>query len=290
MFRQLIHDVTGDKSRCPGFLLKMDEETLSFLDTGYEHVPSDGQQRIRKILTNADQKEIESTICELVAFELLFRLELSPQFQPCIEEKTPDLGFLSLEQHFLIDVFVVHTPDSVIHDEEDNLQFLKDEEERTIGKIRQRILEKAQKYSTASAPFIPMVFFGDQLLTPFDCFQALFQGYYEISSEGEPREVNWGLFLEDVSDVSVDLRESISAVICCNWFKPVNGRYSGRLLQCLIIHNCGALIRLPDTAFERFPQLLCQNTENGAADWSHSPLTVAKFLPSGGIELESYLS
>lgn len=279
-----------DDSRCPALATQMDNETLDFLEASYTHLPSQGQANVRKVFQKDSADKVESTICEMVAHELLLRLGLCPDFQPRLDGKNPDLKFVASEQAFLADVSVKHAPAGIVSRESD-LECIRDEGE-TARHIRDDLLAKASRYAELGYPLVLVVFFGDQSLTPLDLLQALFEEYYEMGSEGHPSRIRWGVYWDEVPDVPKEVQGALSAVVACNWFHPVDKQYSGRQLtgrrlQCVVIHNCRATIELPVAAFDKFSQLICPERDFGSMEWVCSS-TIAKLPAKGGIEFESY--
>jgi hypothetical protein len=289
MIRDLIKRVQ-DESRCPALARQMDDETLDFLEVSCTHLSSQGQAKVRGVFHRDTADKVESTICELVVHELLLRLGLSPDFQPRLDGKTPDLRFVAWGQDFLADVFVKHTPTRTLSQESD-LECIRDEGE-TAKSIRDDLVAKASKYAELGYPLVLLVFFGDQRLTPFNLLQALFDEYYEVDSEGRPSRIRWGVYWEEVPDVSEQVRRALSAVVACNWFHPVDrqcsgSRCTGRRLQCVVVHNCRAATRLPIAAFGQFPQFICPEGDFESMEWAYSS-TVANLPAKKGIEFEVY--
>jgi hypothetical protein len=84
--------------------------TRGFLNTCFENVPLGKRKSFLKKLETGDRRQIEATAYELVAHELLRRLHLSPELEPSIGRKRPDLSFKVAGKEFIADVFVTHSP------------------------------------------------------------------------------------------------------------------------------------------------------------------------------------
>jgi hypothetical protein len=270
--------------------MRPDEETLVFLETSYENIPPEGQAKIRQSFDCDSEDKIEHTVCVLVAHESLRRLGLSPCFEPSVGEKTPDLKFLVSEQIFLADVFVRHIPTRTFW-QEDNDEYIKDDG-TAAEYIHGDLMKKAWKYAKLGYPLVVFVFFGDQFLRPLNLLQALFDEYYELDPDGRPRKIRWGIYWEETSDTAKQVREALSAVVACNWFRPVDKQYTGkqytgRRLHYLVVHNCRASVRLPVMAFQKFTQFICTNGDFESMEWL-CPSIVANFPAQGGIEFEVY--
>ena len=123
--------------------------TLRFLDTCFTNVPAAKHPRIIKRLAG-DCSQLEATIDELVAHELLRRLKLSPEFEPQIAGLTPDLSFKIAGKRFLGDVYVTHSPLKTIRDFDDGTGEAWDTsrpDESRANKIANELAYKAKSMS-----------------------------------------------------------------------------------------------------------------------------------------------
>src|SRR5437870_1842279 len=71
---------------------KAARETRDFLSMCFSNIDTQKEPAVIKRL-RGDKSQVEATLHELVAHELLRRLKLTPQFEPSIGGQTPDLSF-----------------------------------------------------------------------------------------------------------------------------------------------------------------------------------------------------
>src|SRR5260370_7350707 len=109
----------ASKSEWVSWLVNDNEQaartTRGFLNTCFANIPPSKHRRILKKLAG-DQSQVEATIHEFVAHELLRRLGLSPEFEPSIAGLTPDLSFEIEGKRFFGDVYLTHTPSKTLND------------------------------------------------------------------------------------------------------------------------------------------------------------------------------
>jgi hypothetical protein len=85
-------------------------ETKAFLTIAFSNIRAEKQKEIAARPRKDATSRIEATIHELVAHELLRRLQLRPVFEPKLQKKTPDLLFEAAGVRFISDVVVTHSP------------------------------------------------------------------------------------------------------------------------------------------------------------------------------------
>lgn len=134
------------------------KQALNFLNLCYSNLNSQSQDKIKKEILKDDLSKIESTLYELITHELLYRLNLNPEFYPSISNKTPDICFNISNQKFLVDVFVTHSPEKTVFERDGFI------ESRDCGdradKIADTLIDKTLKYSKTGFPLVLFVFFG----------------------------------------------------------------------------------------------------------------------------------
>jgi len=271
--------------------------TLGFLNTCCANIPASKHPRIFQKLAG-DQSEVEATIHELVAHELLRRLGLSPEFEPSIAGLTPDLSFETEGKRFLGDVYLTHSPSKTLRDHSDGTGEAWDTskpDESRAKKIADKLRDKAGRYEPIALPFVAFVFLGDhRILSASDVERALFgMTACEVSLERFPKSVSHdrvpvgGLLLPD-EDGNYG-HHNLSAVISCDWFDTLNRQDRGKRLHCRVLHNWTGEA-LPVKAFSIFPQIIWNQIEPDVwkPDQTISANTVAKFTLDGGIECREY--
>jgi hypothetical protein len=272
--------------------------TRDFLNTCLANIPATKHQRIFKKLAGS-KSQIEATIHELVAYEFLRRLGLSPEFEPPLLGLTPDLSFEATGKRFLADVYLTHSPSKTFRDFGDGTGEAWDTskpDESRAHKIANELAKKAEKYKQLGSPLVIFVFLGDhRILSEMYVEGALFgMTTHEISLEEQfPESVArdlvpvGGLLLPD-EDGSYSYRH-LSAVICCDWFDTLNRQDRGKRLHCVVLHNwIGEALSVD--AFKLFPQILWNKTASGGwkPEQTISGNIVAKFTLDGGIECREY--
>lgn len=293
---------TASKSRWVFWLVNDDGDaarsTREFLNTCLANIPETKHQRIFKKLAG-DQSQIEATIHELVAHELLRRLGLAPEFEPSLLGLTPDLSFEVAEKRFFADVYLTHSPTKTFRDFDDGTGEAWDTsrpDESRAHKIANELAKKANKYQSLGLPLVIFVFLGDhRILSVMDVERALFGMTAHESSLEErfPESVSrdlvpvGGLLLPD-EEGNYPYRH-LSAVICCDWFDTLNRQDRGKRLHCVVLHNWIGEA-LPIDAFKFFPQILWNKIDSGS--WKPEQTVngniVAKFTLDGGMEYRDY--
>jgi hypothetical protein len=271
--------------------------TLQFLYTCLANIPTSKHQRIHKKL-RGDRSQIEATIHELVAHELLRRLKLSPEFEPTISGLTPDLRFEIEGKRFLGDVYLTHSPSKTLRDFGDGTGEAWDTSkphESRANKIANELANKAGKYESIALPFVVFVFLGDRrILSASDVERALYgMTAYEVSlEEGFPKNISrdrvpvGGLLLPD--EYGDYHHPNLSAVISCDWFDSLNRQDQGKRLHCRVLHNWTAET-LPLDAFRLFSQIIWNQSSPDV--WKPEQTindTVAKFTLDDGNDCREY--
>ncbi len=91
--------------------------TLNFLHTCFANIPEAKHPGICSKKLGGDKNNVEATIYELVTHELLWRLELSPEFEfVSVDELKPDLSFTTEGKRFLTEVYLTHSPSKTYRD------------------------------------------------------------------------------------------------------------------------------------------------------------------------------
>lgn len=275
--------------------------TLDFLHVCVEHIPVEKQTGISNKLAG-DASEIEATIHELVAHELLYRLKLSPEYEPLVNGKTPDLCFTAGGTLFLADVYVAHSPDRTLEDYGDKtgaaFDTTKPGESRAF-KTEEVLSDKAAKYKDCDMPFVAFVFLGDhRILSVLEVEKAVYsmtvceaghEKHFPNNISYETRPIG-RLFLPDENG---DYRHrNLSAVICCDWFDTMNQDDPGKRLHCEVMHNWAADKCLPVKAFDPFQQIIWRErkTSNWKPEITGKNNIVAKFTTTGEMEYRPYSS
>lgn len=285
-------------------------DTYAFLERCYGNLAASDRQAWARRMTG-DQPQIEATIRELVAHELLLRLGCQPQYEPEVEGRIPDLKFYVGQQEFVADVAVVHTPDRPAGPK-DRPSRRQDRTYRRIGnavemvdmgerakQIADKIEEKAGKYSALKTPLVVFVFRGDHYMWGVPNVLEAVLGYPLASPKIErvaiPHLIHTldytpGLFWPD--DFGVGRFPNLSAVVGCDWFDTLRIEDGGKRLYCLIIHHWAARVPLAMTAFREFSQVVW--TQQGPDTWEWQFTVegniVARLPPTGGIEFRPYSS
>ena len=239
-------------------------EARDFLSMCCSNIDSQKEPAVIKKL-HGDQSQVEATLYELVAHELLRRLKLAPQFEPSVGKQAPDLAFEIKGKLFVADVFVTHSPSKTVKDFADGTYDAYDScepSESRAKKIADTIHEKAGKYASISQPFILFTFLGDHYaLDEGDVEQALFGCTVDEAGSAEhfpdagrsPVPVG-GVLLPD-DDGTMPYR-NLSAVVVCDWFDTLNRDDRGKRLFCSVLHHWNPCVPLPVEAFGCFAQVV----------------------------------
>lgn len=259
-------------------------ETLSLLSDCYSNISQPKSTKIKKRLEAGDTQEIDAIIRELIAHELLRRLQLKPVWSPSIDGLNPDLTFTSNSQKFLADVFLVNSPKKTINKKSDVLTVYWDKpqspSESRSKKISEVIADKSNKYSRLEYPLVLFVFFGDNLGLDVQKVEAALYGMTldEIREQKYPANKNY-----------YPLHPNLAAVIACKWFDTSNLADEGRRLHCVVLHNWATKFQLPVEAFSNFGQVVWKTiNETKNPQYIGNPNVVAKFQVENGLELKPY--
>jgi hypothetical protein len=273
--------------------------TLDFLHNCVDNIPPQKHSGIGKKLAG-DASQIEATIHELVAHELLYRLTLSPEYEPLVNGKRPDLRFNARGMFFLADVYLAHSPSRTLTDFDNRTGAAIDRSkpgESRAFKIEEMLSEKAAKYKDCSMPLVVFVFLGDRrLLSVFNVEQALYgMTAREAGLEQQfPNNISpgrvpvGGLLLPD-SDGNTP-HNNLSAVVCCDWFDTLNPQDRGKRLYCKVLHNWAADVTLSPDGFKPFQQITWRQHEPDIwkPEITIEDCIVAKFTTDGKLECRSY--
>ena len=195
----------------------------------------------------------------ILTHELLYRLNLAPDFDPKIEGKlTPDIAVEISGLRFIVDVLVTHSPSKTITRFGPRMYQGIDQGERA-QKILNTITEKSAKYAKTGLPLVLFVFLGDYSIHTDDVERALFS---LTLGEIEPNErfqesfaacKFGGVLLPDAC--GVPSHPNLSAVVACQWFDTLHRGNPGRRLHCVVLHHYSPHVLLPGT-FSPFPEVL----------------------------------
>jgi len=260
-------------------------ETLSFLSICYSNIPKAKKESVRKRLLAGNQDEIDAIIRELVAFELLRRLHLHPDWSPKIEGKNPDLMFISNGKKFIADVFLVKSPKKTIHKMDDIHTEYWDKpqlsSESRSNKIAEIIKKKSSRYFQLEHPLVLFVFLADSLGLDIEKVESALYG------------ITVGEIQRDDAYPSNNIHHlscpNLSAVIACKWFDTLNRADEGKRLQCVALHNWTTNFALSTDAFSSFGQVTWDTIGKNKRPKYHSDLNmVAKFKGEDQLELKPY--
>ena|SRR2546427_2949363 len=275
-------------------------ETRAFLETAFINIRVEKQNEIAARIRDDNASRIEATIHELVAHELLRRLQLRPVFEPKLQGKTPDLLFQTAGARFISDVFVTHSPLKTVRYINHRTYEARDTDqpsESRADKIAKTLQGKAEFYASLGFPIVPLVFLGDRRALGFGdvekaCFGITLE---EIALEAafpenlpRYRAPVGGLFLP-----REDLRipcENIPAVVSCDWFDTLNRQNPGKRLACRILHRWSARTPLPVEAFDPLPQVCWDHVSAGGWQprFTTEPNLVLQFLDTDQIRVRQY--
>lgn len=260
-------------------------ETLSFLSVSYSNIPNTKRERVKERLLAGDQDEINAVVRELVAFELLRRLQLQPDWSPKIKEKNPDLMFAAKEKKFIVDVFLVKSPKRTINKLDDiHTEFWdkpQSQSESRSHKIAEIIKKKSNHYSQIEYPLVLFVFLGDNLGLDIQKVESALYGMTvsEIQEyEAYPDNNTYNLSCPN-----------LSAIIACKWFDTLNRADEGKRLHCVVLHNWSTKSTLPADVFSPFGQVIWNTIgENKRPHYEGNPNMVAKFKGEDQLEIKPY--
>jgi len=272
------------------------QETRDFLQVCYKHLTTHERSRWAKRISTGDQRQVAATIHELVAVELVRRLQLAPEYEPSIGKKTPDISFSCSGQRWLADVYLAHTPQTIVQEDGDVVMTI--DKGETAQKIEEELAKKARKYSKTGLPLVLFVFVGDYYGNTIESIkEALFgQRYAELeflkdsvlSSVKQGHLYHPGLFFREL--VYLPGITNLSAIVACEWFDTLNRQNPGKRFYCIVNHHWNATCELPLDAFGGFSQVVWNRKGPDVWTWKYTTCEprVARLPPEGGIELRSY--
>jgi len=275
-------------------------ETRAFLGTAFGNIRAAKQNSVAVRLRKGDASQIEATIHELVAYELLRRLQLRPVFELQLQGKTPDLLFETAGMRFISDVVVIHSPLKTVGDLDDGTGEAWDRAEPSesrADKIAKALQAKADSYAELDLPIVPIVFLGDRYAFDFGdiekaCFGITLEEVFLEPSfpESLPKfRVPVGGLLLPREDLPVPC-ENISAVIACDWFDTLNRHNRGKRLASRVLHRWSVRQLLPVKAFDPLPQVCWDPTPSGGwkPRFTTEPNLVLQFLDADQIRMGLY--
>lgn len=166
----------------------------------------DRERRILlKNVSRGDAATHESSLYELLTFELLYRLRLQPEFQPSVSGLTPDLRFVASGHQFIGDVYVIHSPLSSwrVVPLLEQIAGLPSRLAEIIGriggeayesrdsghraqKIAGVVLKKETRYRRLGIPLVVFVVIGDRFgLSLRNAMQALLGRFHDWGNTGQ---------------------------------------------------------------------------------------------------------
>jgi len=260
-------------------------ETLSFLSICYLNIPKAKRDRVRERLLAGNQDEIDAIIRELVAFELLRRLHLQPEWSPKIGGKNPDLMFIANGKKFIADVFLVNSPKKTINKIDDiHTEFWdkpQSPSESRSNKIASTISKKSNHYSQLAYPLVLFVFFADNLGLDVQKVESALYGMTIGEIQGDETYPD-----SNTHHLSCP---NLAAVIACKWFDTLNRTDEGKRLRCVVLHNWTTNSKLPIDVFSPFGQVIWNTIgENKRPHYDGNPNMVAKFQSEDQLEIKPY--
>jgi len=281
--------------------------------SAFGHMDTQSRRLVLQSIRTGDAPQRESTLYELLIFELLYRLGLRPSFQPRVQKKTPDLLFSLAGQDFIGDVYVTHS-------KADNLREVPLAEQllnlpHRLGKIIRRIggrsyaswdcgergqkmaheiSKKVTRYKKLGMPLVVFVILGDRLgLSLRNVSQALFGRLhdwheFDLSDATDPKLQpvlpHDPLFLPN--DDGTPAYTTLAAVVGCDFFSSQNPAVPGYRLAAHVMHHWRANYPLESGAFGSFPELRWKADGQRTWKWEFVPNSpiVARFTLSKGIQ------
>ena len=268
-------------------------DTRQFFDRCWAGVPGAGHRRLKTRIERGDEREIEAVISELVAHELLRRLECAVEWCPKVGSLTPDLAVLIDNQRYLLDVFVRHNPAKTVVDIGPDYVATCDSGERA-QEFADRIRSKSLKYASTGLPLLIIIFLGDHWVRFADIEQAVYgirlddlhflaQSVDDLSPSTRIDSV---FFSEEIG---VPRYPNLSAVIALDWFDTLNLENPGKRLGGVILHHWKPAVRVPLGALGSFPEVVWNEDASGCLRAQLiGQMQVARFLPDGRLEFSEY--
>lgn len=287
-------------------------ETRDFLEVCFANVAKNRQNKLLQSIRLADEDTTDSILHELVAHELLRRLRFEPDFGPKLSTSlTPDMMATVTNQRFIVDVFLTRNPSRTIrpfpcrlrgHPE---FEYTVDSGDRA-KKIRDRIMEKHQKYSRTGKPMILVVFLGDHWMSMRDVQRALYGASLGDEWLHEPFPNAIIKFRRDLVDANIAAPPpdgamlpddhgrpgcpKLSALLACDWFDTLNRSQPGKRLSCSVLHHWSPDVPIPAGAFGQFPEVAWTLKSSGTYEYNivKSLDTVARFTGADELEFRGY--
>ncbi len=207
-------------------------ETRNFIAKCFERLEQKTQSQILTRVQKADETDIDALIHELVAHELLFRMQLNPKYHPQVGGLTPDFKVSAGRTEFLLDVFLTYNPTRTIFCQTEYSLGTVDRGDRA-KKIADRISEKSNKYKSTNMPLLLLVFLGDHTLKSSNIEQAAYGASLGDGNLNEdfPRKLSklqppGGVMLPD--ECASPQHPNLSAVVACDWFDTLNRQRPGK--------------------------------------------------------------
>jgi hypothetical protein len=270
-------------------------ETREFLENCFQTVPETKHAGIRKKITRGDPAQIDATLYELVAYRLLQQLNFELEYDPRIAgQRTPDIAVQIVEQQFIVDVFVRHTPRRTITRHTHGYSVT--DQGDAAKEFGERISEKCSKYEIVGLPLLLVVFLGDFMVETSAVEAALYGASIGDGNLEDqfPRRINalrppGGVLLPDYGTDS-PRHPNLSAVIACSWFDTSNRANPGKRLHCLVLHHWHPTVQVHPGAFHPFPELIWSEAQPGIwKPYLTAPSNlVAKFGVGNKFELREY--
>jgi hypothetical protein len=276
-------------------------ETLGFLSSCFSELPANKRGRLEKRIVKCDEHEIEAIYSELVAYELLKRLRLDPEWSPKIQSNNPDLAFRSNCQDFIADVLVIRSLSKTIEPHGKVIASWDsptNPSESRSKKFADHISNKATKYRGLGLPLVVFVFRGDHHLVNLEKIES---ALYGMTIE---EIMNGADFPGDLGETGIHPgillprngeelpHQNLAALIYCDWFDTLNRADEGKRLHCVVLHCWAAKIPLPYEVFGDFGQVTWRkrNQKQIEPQIIGDMSTVVKFSEDGYLEKKEYSS
>ncbi|MGH9453573.1 MAG: hypothetical protein ACRD2O_06340 [Terriglobia bacterium] len=287
-------------------------EMRELLEICAANVNSRRHEKLLDKVRSADKDGVDSLLYELVAHELLHRLQLKPEFWPTLgSELTPDMTATVGGEQFIVDVFLVRNPSRTVKPFPcpglifpEGFQYTVDHGDRA-KKIADRILEKHQKYAPTGKPMLLVVFLGDEWMQMSNVEEAL---YGAAASDGWLQDdfprliVN---FRKELVEESVIVPKpgillpdennqpgcpSLSAVLACDWFYTLNRADPSRRMRCVVLHHWKPDVPIPPGEFGQFAEVAWTAKSSGTYEQNiiRSPKVAARFTGRNKLEFREY--
>ncbi|MGH9355027.1 MAG: hypothetical protein ACRD10_02745 [Terriglobia bacterium] len=258
-----------------------------------------------KALEREKAENVDAALYELVAHELLRRLEFTPTFKPAYKASankklSPDMDVMINGQKYIVDVFLTHNAIKTIKRGRDRFRLTVNQGENAKN-IHDKIIQKCGKYASIQKPIILVVFLGDHNVELLDVSRALYgagleDGWLkdkfpfgiadfqrEISSKFN-QELPGGAILPD--EEGVPRCANLSAVLACDWFDSLDKNRPGKRLYCIAFHHWQPNVPIPPARFSNFREVVWSQNSSNSYDLRviNSFAAVAKFAQGDRLE------